>query len=133
MSNRFKKEVGRSPTAGEVYIMHQQGYTGSRNLFKNPNAPASSIVGSSAVVQNGGHPGMTSRQLIDKWGSKANGLYSKASGGRGGEMSTADVAYEALSNVAAPREKTLSIFLLTLSHGQKKFRLSLELKTWSKT
>ena len=103
--NRFKKEVGRSPTAGEVYIMHQQGYTGSRNLFRNPNSSAASIVGTSAVVQNGGHPGMTARQLVDKWGSKANGLYSKASGGRGGEMSTVDVAYEALSNVAAPREK----------------------------
>ena len=36
----FEKQVGREPTAGEVYMMHQQGPGGAKILAKNPDIPA---------------------------------------------------------------------------------------------
>lgn len=66
----LRKVLGRDPTAGELYLAHQQGAAGAAQLLSNPNAPASSVVGNSAVNLNGGSPGMTAGQFADQWTGK---------------------------------------------------------------
>ena len=62
--------LGREPTDAELYLAHQQGAGGAAKLLANPNAPAESIVGHNAVVQNGGKPGMTAGQFAGLWLNK---------------------------------------------------------------
>ncbi|MGN6102998.1 MAG: transglycosylase SLT domain-containing protein [Devosia sp.] len=66
--------LGRAPTPGELYLAHQQGAGGALGLLTHPDAPAISIVGRDAVVQNGGNPNMTAGQFAQLWESKFNGL-----------------------------------------------------------
>jgi hypothetical protein len=67
---RFSSTFGRAPTPGEVYLMHQQGAEGATKLLQNPDAPAASLVGAQAVLQNGGRPDMTARDFAGLWTSK---------------------------------------------------------------
>lgn len=66
----LQRGLGRPPTAGELYLAHQQGDQGALNLLTNPDSPAASIVGESAVVQNGGSPNMTAGQFAQHWLSR---------------------------------------------------------------
>lgn len=66
----FQRQFGRAPTPGESYLMHQQGAGGASALLQSPDAPAESIVGSKAVLQNGGRPGMTARDFANLWTNK---------------------------------------------------------------
>lgn len=61
------KALGRDPTAGELYLAHQQGAGGALALLRNPSAPAASIIGAGAVIQNGGTPDMTAGQFATMW------------------------------------------------------------------
>jgi hypothetical protein len=74
----LRKVLGREPTAGELYLAHQQGAGGASKLLSNPNALASAIVGSEAVRLNGGTDNMTAGEFANKW-------VSKVGGGQGGE------------------------------------------------
>lgn len=65
----LRDRLGREPTAGELYLAHQQGAGGAANLLANPNAPAASVVGSAAARLNGG-AGQTAGQLASRWTSK---------------------------------------------------------------
>lgn len=70
----FTQALGRPPSTGELYLMHQQGGQGGIALLSNPEAPAASIVGAQAVAQNGGDPrSMTAGQFAHMWISKAGG------------------------------------------------------------
>lgn len=62
--------LGRAPTAGELYLAHQQGAGGALGLLRNPSAPAASIIGAGAVIQNGGTPDMTAGQFASMWENK---------------------------------------------------------------
>lgn len=62
--------LGRPPTAGEIYLAHQQGASGALNLLTHPDANASDIVGKAAVVNNGGSPDMTAGQFANLWTSR---------------------------------------------------------------
>lgn len=64
------KALGRDPTPGELYLAHQQGASGATRLLANPDADAASIVGSAAIAQNGGRPGMTAGQFARMWMTK---------------------------------------------------------------
>lgn len=66
----LRTTLGRDPTAGELYLAHQQGAGGAASLLKNPNALATDIVGYDAVRLNGGAPGMTAGQFAAKWINK---------------------------------------------------------------
>lgn len=48
----LKQALGRDPTAGELYLAHQQGLAGAISLLSNPDQPATSIVGRAAIAQN---------------------------------------------------------------------------------
>jgi hypothetical protein len=64
--------LGREPTAGELYLAHQQGAGGAAKLLANPNAPAESVVGVEAARLNGG-AGLTAGQFAQKWIGKVDG------------------------------------------------------------
>lgn len=64
--------LGREPTAGELYLAHQQGAGGAAKMLANPNAPAEAVVGPEAARLNGG-AGLTAGQFAQKWISKIDG------------------------------------------------------------
>lgn len=76
--DRFVRDYGRQPTAGDLYMMHQQGYGGARKIFnarnRNPNQNACSALGRAEVTKNGGNCNMTITQFGDIWNNKANRL-----------------------------------------------------------
>jgi hypothetical protein len=65
--------LARQPTAGELYLAHQQGRQGAFDLLSNPSAPATSVVGTAAVVQNGGRADMTAAEFSSMWTTKLDG------------------------------------------------------------
>lgn len=69
--------LGREPTAGELYLAHQQGAGGAAKLLASPDRPAVDVIGWDAVRLNGGAPGMTAGQFAQKWVSKADGASAK--------------------------------------------------------
>ncbi|MBM7047582.1 hypothetical protein [Rhizobium lusitanum] len=72
--------LGREPTAGELYLAHQQGAAGALNLLSHPDAPATDIVGRQAVVGNGGSANMTAQQFANLWTNKFNGMPATSAG-----------------------------------------------------
>jgi hypothetical protein len=72
--------LGREPTAGELYLAHQQGAAGALNLLSHPDSPATDIVGRQAVVGNGGNANMTAQQFANLWTNKFNGMPATSSG-----------------------------------------------------
>jgi len=64
------RALGREPTAGELYLAHQQGGGGASRLLANPNARAIDIVGADAVRLNGGNANMTAGEFARRWTSK---------------------------------------------------------------
>jgi hypothetical protein len=72
--------LGREPTAGELYLAHQQGAGGAVKLLANADAPAEAVVGPEAFRLNGGQPGMTAGQFASKWTSKIDGQGGQQAG-----------------------------------------------------
>lgn len=71
----LRRTLGRDPTAGELYLAHQQGAGGAEKLLRNPNRPASEVVGADAVRLNGGRPGMTAGEFAQLWVRRAEEGY----------------------------------------------------------
>lgn len=71
--NYLASHLGRAPTPAELYLAHQQGAGGATALLKNPDAPAASLVGSSAIRSNGGDANMTAGQFASMWAQKYAG------------------------------------------------------------
>lgn len=70
----FIKQFGREPTAGEIYLYHQQGSGSGAALLRNPNKLAVDVIGRDTVIKNGGKPNMTAAQFANMWISKGNSL-----------------------------------------------------------
>lgn len=64
------RALGRDPSAGELYLAHQQGGGGASKLLANPNARAVDIVGRDAVMLNGGREDMTAAEFARRWTQK---------------------------------------------------------------
>lgn len=79
----FRSQMGRDPTPGEIYLMHQQGAGGAAKLRSNGNVPAADLVGAAAVTQNGGTAGMNAADFSNMWVQKGNAVYAKYAGGDG--------------------------------------------------
>lgn len=77
----LKRTLGRDPTQGELYLAHQQGAGGASKLLANPDASAADLVGTKAVIGNGGTPGMSARDFAGLWLGKFDG-----GGGRAMQM-----------------------------------------------
>jgi hypothetical protein len=74
----LRDRLGREPTAGELYLAHQQGAEHAAALINNPDKPARDVVGDKAVRLNGGTGAETGGQFAQKWmghydGTKAGG------------------------------------------------------------
>ncbi|KQT47912.1 hypothetical protein ASG52_11680 [Methylobacterium sp. Leaf456] len=67
---RLEKALGRKPSAGEIYLAHQQGAGGAIALLMRPNSPAALIVGKKAVEWNGGRRDMTAGEFANYWIAK---------------------------------------------------------------
>ena len=65
--------LGREPTAGELYLAHQQGAQGAIDLLSNPNALAVDVVGVDEVRLNGGDANMTAGAFASLWTSRLDG------------------------------------------------------------
>lgn len=76
--------LGRAPTAGELYLAHQQGAGGASRLLRDPNARAVDIVGAEAVRLNGGNPNMTAGEFAQLWTQKADSLVGGSGAATGG-------------------------------------------------
>jgi hypothetical protein len=72
-SQRLRLGLGREPDGAELYLAHQQGGVGATKLLTNPNANAASLVGTKAIIQNGGTENMTAGQFTQMWANKYNG------------------------------------------------------------
>jgi hypothetical protein len=80
------KRIGRDPSAGELYLAHQQGASGASHLLGNPSAnvvdaltPAyggNRAAAARAVTVNGGNTRMTAGDFASKWTSKYDGTSS---------------------------------------------------------
>jgi SLT domain-containing protein len=66
-AKELRRSLGRSPTAGELYLAHQQGAAGAASLLANPGEPATEIVGYKAVTMNGGGGEMTAGAFAAMW------------------------------------------------------------------
>ncbi|HEY5793415.1 MAG TPA: transglycosylase SLT domain-containing protein [Bosea sp. (in: a-proteobacteria)] len=80
--NLLKQKLGRDPTPGELYLAHQQGGGGALKILQNPDAPAASLVGTKAVIQNGGNQGMLARDFASLWQAKMDGTKPPVFGGQ---------------------------------------------------
>lgn len=75
-ARHLQAKLGRAPSAGEVYLAHQQGAGGAVKLIANAGRPASAVVGARAVRSNGGTPAMSAGQFASMWIKKVDGGYS---------------------------------------------------------
>ena len=66
----LSQALGRPPTAGELYLAHQQGAGGAIKLLTNPNATPADLGMANAVAVNGGDPTAPAAQFVNKWTSK---------------------------------------------------------------
>lgn len=75
----FRSRLGRDPTPGETYLLHQQGRGGATALLSNPDVPVVEALRSvyrdpqraaEAVRLNGGNPEMTAGQFASLWTSR---------------------------------------------------------------
>lgn len=66
----LQAKLGREPTAGELYLAHQQGAGGAVALLTAGNVSAASVVGKQAVLVNGGTERMSASQFASMWINK---------------------------------------------------------------
>ena len=86
--------LGREPTAGELYLAHQQGAGGAIKLLSNPGATPAELGLGRNVAVNGGNPNAPAGQFVQKWTSKFDGVGSPlAFGARDQATAPANVAY----------------------------------------
>lgn len=126
-SNMFKKTYGREPSAGELYLMQQQGEGGAMALLnpKNANRPVEQVLAevpewkrryggdpnkvlNHVVKTNGGTAGMTAAQFASKWVGKANNVYGNSGtveASNGGSKPTQVAQRKVLTQEAKPQSK----------------------------
>lgn len=93
-ANVLEGVLGRPPSAGELYLAHQQGAAGAAELLRNPNMSALDALTNAnngnrdlalqALVNNGGNVNMTAAQFAGMWINKAE----KAPTGPKGQANT---------------------------------------------
>lgn len=88
------KTLKREPSAGELYLAHQQGIGGATALLRNPNRSAYDALkvayqgdedkALAALVNNGGDLSMSAAEFANKWISKMERAPVSPPGGYGG-------------------------------------------------
>lgn len=67
------REGVQDPSAGVLYLAHQQGATGAAKLLANADKPATALVGKQAVVQNAGKEDASAGEFASNIVSKFEG------------------------------------------------------------
>lgn len=99
------KALGREPTAGELYLAHQQGAGGAIKLLSNPGATPAELGLGRNVAVNGGNPNAPAAQFVQKWVSKFDGVGSPlAFGSRDQATAPSAVAYARPATPAASED-----------------------------
>lgn len=114
----FTKAIGRPPTNGERYVMHQQGPGGAIKLLTHPDAMATDIVGAPAVLQNGGHRGQTAADFAQMWASKVDGDAAPSNGPIRGDFERGPTNVAAAPE-AAPQENPLTLAFSQMAQARK--------------
>ncbi len=126
-TNMFKKAYGREPSAGELYLMQQQGEGGAMALLnpKNANRPVEQVLAevpewkrryggdpnkvlNHVVKTNGGSAGMTAAQFASQWIGKANNVYGNSGtleASNGSSKPTQVAQRKVLTSEAKPQSK----------------------------
>lgn len=90
----LERRLGRSVTAAELYMAHQQGAAGAYSLLAGGSNPATNYVSYDAVRLNGGDRSMTAAQfaqsILDYYGGSSNADYSSPAPAR--QLSAAELA-----------------------------------------
>ncbi|MEM0462116.1 MAG: transglycosylase SLT domain-containing protein [Candidatus Caldarchaeum sp.] len=72
------RALGREPSAGELYLAHQQGAEGAIKLLRNPGARAVDVLPRKHVLDNGGNASMSAGEFANKWLNKfGEAFYSR--------------------------------------------------------
>lgn len=89
--NGLRQTLGRDPDAWELYLAHQQGLGGARQLLRDPNRPAIEALRAAKVADpeaairlNGGRADMTAGEFADLWRKR----YNEKTGSTGGGVET---------------------------------------------
>lgn len=93
----YLKSRGFEPTEQNSYLAHFAGPEGAAALLKNPDAPASSVLGSAAIEANPFLADWSSKQVIDWAGRKMGGkpsITAKSADTTGGMLDDALSATE---------------------------------------
>jgi hypothetical protein len=69
----LSQALKREPSAGELYLAHQQGAGGALKLLQNPNALAVELLGEKAVKLNRGDESMKAKDFVNQWVNKFEG------------------------------------------------------------
>jgi hypothetical protein len=103
----LKRALGRDPTAGELYLAHQQGLGGATKILSNPNASVASLVGGEAARLNAGGGktgGQFAQQWLNKFGAaspaRSTQVASNDSGFMPGPLSEEEVGLEPVADAA---------------------------------
>jgi hypothetical protein len=116
-AQQLRLGLGRDPDGAELYLAHQQGGAGATKLINNPNVNAASLVGTKAIIQNGGTEGMTAGQFVQMWANKYNGTQGATHvSGSPGPQGTG-VPNMAVQPTAGPGNDALSTSQLALLSG----------------
>lgn len=70
--NTLKQKLGREPSAGELYLAHQQGAAGAAKLIGS-QSNASQAVGQDAIALNAGNEDQTGQDFANQWINKFEG------------------------------------------------------------
>ncbi len=114
----LRRVLGREPTAGELYLAHQQGAGGATKLLRDPNARAVDIVGADAVRLNGGNANMSAGEFAQLWTNKADTLVGGSGAPSMGGQSPAnsgaisnDVFFAALQRIQGSQQTPQTTFI----------------------
>jgi hypothetical protein len=115
----LRSRLGREPSAGELYLAHQQGAGGASRLLANPGAKAVDIVGTKAVTLNGGNTNMSAQEFANLWINKFEGVNVGAS----------SVSYSPATPPSGPMWDDMDVgeWQQYTTAGQKAFKESLDL------
>lgn len=87
--SHFKNKMGREPTPGETYLMHQQGRAGAVALLQNPDMSVTQALHPfykdpavlyKAITLNGGNLNMSAGDFANLWTKKLEGRLGQEPG-----------------------------------------------------
>lgn len=112
-AKQLRLGIGHEPDGAELYLAHQQGAGGASKLLNNPDANAASLVGTNAIIQNGGREDMTAREFTQMWANKYNGVKGATHVVPGASPQGTALPNTGVTPTAAPDVSTVQLLALS--------------------